>query len=114
MSLKDEIYQLHAQLCNGLADPIRILILYSLSDTPHHVNELADKTEIPQPTISRHLKILRERGLVASERDGQYVQYSLADQRVIDALDLLRAVMADNFKKRAQIAVAGDSDSISL
>ena len=106
MSLKDEIHQLHAQLCNGLADPIRILILYSLADNAHHVNELSEQTNIPQPTISRHLKILRERGLVVSQRSGQYVKYSLADKRVIDALDLLRAVMADDFKKRGQLADA--------
>jgi len=106
MSLKDEIHQLHAQLCNGLADPIRILILYSLADGAQHVNELTEKVNAPQPTISRHLKILRERGLVRSERDGQYIHYSLADERVIDALDLLRAVMADNFKKRGQLADA--------
>ena len=111
MSLKDEIHQLHAQLCNGLADPIRILILYSLADNAHHVNELSEKTNIPQPTISRHLKILRERGLVISRRDGQYIHYSLADKRVIDALDLLRAVMADNLKERAQIVV--DASSLS-
>ena len=106
MSLKEEIHQLHAQLCNGLADPIRILILYSLSDGAQHVNEPTEKVNAPQPTISRHLKILRERGLVRSERDGQYIHYSLADERVIDALDLLRAVMADNFKKRGQLADA--------
>ena len=106
MSLKDEIHQLHAQLCNGLADPIRILILYSLSDGAQHVNQLTEKVNAPQPTISRHLKILRERGLVRSERDGQYIHYSLADERVIEALDLLRAVMADNFKKRGQLADA--------
>ncbi len=108
MSLKDEIHQLHAQLCNGLADPLRILILYSLADGARHVNELAEKTNAPQPTVSRHLKILRERGLVASTRSGQYVHYSLADERVIDALDLLRLVMADNLKKQAEIvALAG-------
>ncbi len=111
MSLKDEIHQLHAQLCNGLADPIRILILYSLADNAHHVNELSKKTNIPQPTISRHLKILRERGLVTSRRDGQYIHYSLADERVIDALDLLRAVMADNLKEQAQIVV--DASNLS-
>lgn len=103
MSLKDEIHQLHAQLCNGLADPLRILILYSLADGAHHVNELAEKTNAPQPTVSRHLKILRERGLVVSERDGQYIRYSLADKRVINALDLLRLVMADNLKRRAEV-----------
>ena len=106
MSLKDEIHQLHAQLCNGLADPIRILILYSLADNSYHVNELSEQMNIPQPTVSRHLKILRERGLVTSQRSGQYIHYSLADKRVIDALDLLRAVMADDFKKRGQLADA--------
>ena len=111
MSLKDEIHQLHAHLCNGLADPIRILILYSLADNAHHVNELSEKTNIPQPTISRHLKILRERGLVVSKRTGQYIQYDLADQRVIEALDLLRAIMADNLQEQAQIAVAANNKS---
>ncbi len=31
-NLREEIHQLHAQLCNGLADPVRILILYSLAE----------------------------------------------------------------------------------
>ena len=106
MSLKDEIHQLHAQLCNGLADPLRILILYSLADGARHVNELAEKTNSPQPTVSRHLKILRERGLVVSQRSGQFNHYSLADERIIDALNLLRAVMADGLKKQAQVADA--------
>ncbi len=112
-NLREEIHQLHAQLCNGLADPIRILLLYSLAEKSSHVNELAEETSIPQPTVSRHLKTLRERGLVTSERKGQYIRYQLADKRVIDALDLLRAVMADNLKERAQIAVAATQASKS-
>ena len=104
--LREEIHQLHAQICSGLADPVRILILYSLSEKPRHVNELSEQTSLPQPTVSRHLKTLRERGLVSAQRDGQYVHYHLADKRIIDALDLLRAVMADNLKERAQIAIA--------
>jgi DNA-binding transcriptional ArsR family regulator len=112
-NLREEIHQLHAQLCNGLADPVRILILYSLAEKSSHVNELAEETNIPQPTVSRHLKTLRERGLVTSERKGQYIRYQLADKRVIEALDLLRAVMADNLKERAQIAVAAAQASKS-
>ena len=38
---------------------------------------------MPQPTVSRHLKVLRERRLVTPERDGADVRYSLADDRVI-------------------------------
>ena len=112
-NLREEIHQLHAQICSGLADPIRILLLYSLSEKSSHVNELSKENNLPQPTISRHLKTLRECGLVTSRRDGQYVYYQLADKRIIEALDLMRAVMADNLKGRAQIAVAASQDSNS-
>lgn len=105
-NLQEEVHQLHAHICSGLADPARILILYVLAEKSCHVNELATELNLPQPTVSRHLKTLRERGLVISKRDAQYIHYHLADQRVIAALDLLRAVMADNLKEQAQIALA--------
>ena len=103
-TLRDEINILHAQVCSGLADPNRILILYSLADGPHNVSDLANSLEIPQPTISRHLKILRERNMVTSERDGQSVFYSLTDQRVIQALDLLRGMLADSLESQIDLA----------
>lgn len=102
--LKDEINRLHAQVCSGLADPSRILILYKLAEAPTNVSELAETLEIPQPTISRHLKVLKDRSMVTSERDGQSVIYSLADRRIIKALDLLRAILADSLE--TQIALA--------
>jgi ArsR family transcriptional regulator len=87
-----------------LADPNRILILYLLSEGSLNVNALVEKLDIPQPTVSRHLKVLRERGLVSATRDGQSVYYGLVDQRVIDALDLLRTVLADRLAKQATLA----------
>ncbi|RME87809.1 MAG: ArsR family transcriptional regulator [Anaerolineae bacterium] len=102
--LREEINQLHAHICNGLADPIRILLLYTLADGPHSVGELAEQLELPQPTVSRHLKILRERGLAIARRQGQFVYYHLADPRVIQALDLLREVMADRLQNQASLA----------
>jgi DNA-binding transcriptional ArsR family regulator len=102
--LKEEITLLHAQICSGLADPIRILILYSLSESPKNVNELAKRLKLPQPTISRHLKILRERGIARTERDAQNIIYSLADIRIIQALNLLRASLADILQAQATLA----------
>ena len=58
----------------------------------------------PQPTVSRHLKILRERQLVAAEREGASVRYSLADERVIQALDILRAVLLGTLSRQGQLA----------
>jgi DNA-binding transcriptional ArsR family regulator len=101
---KQEIHQLHSRLCAGLADPKRILLLYALVDGPHNVSDLTETLALPQPTISRHLKLLRERGLVLAERDGQSVFYRLADRRVIQALDLLRTVLADMLERQVNLA----------
>jgi ArsR family transcriptional regulator len=102
--LEREVNLLHAHVCQALADPKRILILYSLAEKPRYVSELADYLGIPQPTVSRHLKVLRDRSLVSTDRDGATVYYSLTDNRVVDALDLLRAVLADKLTAQAELA----------
>ena len=104
--LVDEINLLHARICQGLADPTRILILYSLDENPRYVTDLAELLGVSQPTISRHLKVLRDRGLVTATREGNAVRYTLRDRRVIEALDLLRAVMANILTGRAELAEA--------
>jgi len=102
-NLQTEVTQLHAEICAGLADPNRILILYELSQSPRNVTELCNNLHMPQPLVSRHLKILRERRMVQSERHGTVVIYSLADRRIIEALDLLRAAMRDMLAQRAAL-----------
>jgi len=105
-NLESEITQLHAEICAGLADPNRIMILYELSQSPRNVTELATNLKMPQPLVSRHLKVLRERGMVIPKRQGTIIQYTLADERLIQALDLLRAVMRDGLTKRAELIEA--------
>jgi len=105
-SLVHEITQLHADICSALADPRRILILYALAEQSRNVSEIAAEIGISQPAASRHLNILRERGMVNAQRDGQSVVYQLADERTIQALDLLRAILGDNLKSRGQLARA--------
>lgn len=104
--LESEVTQLHAEICAGLADPNRILILYELSQAPRNVTELSTNLKMPQPLVSRHLKTLRERGMVIPNRKGNIIEYSLADERLIQALDLLRAVMRDGLTKRAELIEA--------
>ena len=103
--LELEIHQLHSRMCEGLADPTRILILYALAEGPRNVGDLVEALHAPQPTVSRHLKVLRERGMVSAERLGPAVQYSLADARIIEALDILRAVLASHLKNQAALAM---------
>lgn len=101
--LQQEVTQLHADICSALADPSRILILYALNEKNYTVNDLANTLGLPQPTVSRHLKVLRERNLVQAVRQGMNVEYRLADHRLIEALDLLRGVMRDRITHRASL-----------
>ena len=102
-SLQQEISQLEADFCFALSDPTRILMLYTLNDKPLNVTELTNELDIPQPTASRHLKVLRERGLVHTVRNGTTITYHLSDTRLIQALDLLRSVMRDRMTERANL-----------
>jgi len=101
--LKEEVSQLEADFCAALSDPTRIFILYALKEGPLNVTELTNELAIPQPTASRHLKVLRERGLVFTERQGTSITYHLADPRIIQALDLLRSAMRDRLTHRASL-----------
>ncbi len=105
-TLEAEVTQLHAEICGGLADPNRIMILYALSQSARNVTELCNELEMPQPLISRHLKVLRERGMVTTERRGTVIVYSLGDTRLVKALDLLREAMHDILAKRAELVHA--------
>jgi len=104
--LLKEINHLHAEVCGGLSDSKRIAILYALFEGSKNVMELAEILETPQPTISRHLKILRDRGMVVATRSGANIIYTLGDKRIIKALDLLREVLGDHLSKRSAIAEA--------
>jgi len=100
-SLRQEISQLEADFCSALSDPNRLLILYTLNEGPCNVTELTNELNINQPSTSRHLKVLREHGLVHTTRQGTSITYEISDRRLIKALDILRSVMRDRLAYRA-------------
>ena len=63
----------------ALADPTRLAILGTLAATPEPVCacDLGEGVDLEQPTVSHHLKVLREAGLVISERRGTWGFYRL-------------------------------------
>jgi len=98
-----EVSQLEANLCYAFVDPTRILILYALNEQPHNVTELTKQLGASQSKTSRHLKILRDLGLVHTERQGTTITYELADCRLIEALNILRGVLYDGITDKASL-----------
>jgi DNA-binding transcriptional ArsR family regulator len=97
-----ELNSLHSNICKALGDPKRIMILYELNKRPRNVSELAQDLGIPQPTISRHLRVLRQRALVIPERNGAAVYYYLADPRMIEILDKMRLVLRRSLESQSR------------
>jgi DNA-binding transcriptional ArsR family regulator len=110
-ALQKEADQLHAEICAALADPRRIVAIYALAEKPHTVNELAAALGMTQSAASRHLKVLRERGMVQAVRHGVSVEYHLCDLRLIQALDILRSVLRDDLAHRASLVATPSSNS---
>ena len=90
---RDDVLRLHAQICRALGDPNRLLILVELRRGPCTVGHLARAIRASQPLTSRHLGVLRDKGLVRAAREGTFVRYSLTDRRVLTAIDLLLDVL---------------------
>ena len=84
-----------ARRLKAVADPTRLAILHSLATSSSTVGELAVLFRIAQPTVSMHVKVLRESGLVSSERVGGRLRLN-ADAVAVESLldDLRHAVLA--------------------
>lgn len=98
------IYRLHAQFCKTLSDANRLLIIAELAKGEVSVNEIAQRLQLRQANVSKHLGLMRERGLVVSRREGATIYYSLSDPRIIEAIKLLKEVQADQIEKQYSLA----------
>ncbi len=86
---------LKAKLFRGFSDSSRLSILEVLRDGPRTVSEIVTTTGLSQPNVSNHLSCLRDCDLVATQQQGRYVQYQLADERVAQFLNLADELLAD-------------------
>lgn len=90
-----DAFRRRAELCRVLTDPKRLLILDALRDGERAVGELADALGCTLPNTSQHLAQLRSAGLVAGRREGTTVYYSLAEPRILQACDVVGAIVGE-------------------
>lgn len=79
-----------ATVMKALANPRRLLILCHLAEAGSaSVNALAAAVGLSQSALSQHLGLMRDEGLVGFDRDGQTLNYRIADRRIGKLLDTL-------------------------
>ncbi|MDE5055144.1 metalloregulator ArsR/SmtB family transcription factor [Niallia taxi] len=85
--LDEETLFIVSQTFKALSEPTRIKILHLLSERPHSVNEIAERLEMLQSTVSHQLSFLKNLRLVKYKRDGTTMIYSCDDAHVMGVLE---------------------------
>jgi len=105
LSTNKRIFQLHAELCKTLANPIRLEILSLLRDGKRSVTELAVLSGCRQATVSQHLAVLRQRGVVSTRREGINVYYDVANPKITKACNMIREVLFEYISNMNEISL---------
>jgi ArsR family transcriptional regulator, virulence genes transcriptional regulator len=91
-----------AGLLRSMANPHRLMILCRLGDKEMSVGELHEGTALSQSSLSQHLGVLRQEGLVRTRRQGQSIFYSIADPAAISVIATLAAIYCPEILADAQ------------
>ena len=97
------IYKVQAELCRAMGNALRLELVQLLRDEPKNVNDLVQLIGHSQATVSRHLAVLKNAGVVTSERRGQEIYYQIADPKIVSVCDLMRQVLVEQAAHRAEI-----------
>lgn len=100
-----QIFELHAELLKALAHPRRLEIVQLLRDQALTVTDIYKMLDLPQANISQHLMILRDAGVVTTQREGKQIIYSLSHPKILEASDALRVVLIDQHRD-SEVAIS--------
>jgi len=96
----DKRTRLKARIFNALSDPARLEILEFLREGEKCVCEIVPYVGLIQPVISRHLKILKDCGLVIDRKDSTRRLYSITEPKIFEIIDKATPELLDVLSKR--------------
>ncbi len=111
LEVDDRVYELHAEVCRVLANPVRLRILDVLRGGAKSPAELADAIDVSKTNLSQHLRTMRVRGLVRRRRTGNSVVYTVTDARLFDACATLRSLVREQLRAGGELARRGFGSS---
>jgi DNA-binding transcriptional ArsR family regulator len=96
----DNPHRLKAKIFYALSDPVRLEIMEFIRDGEKCVCEIVPHLNLIQPVVSRHLKILKDCGLVVDRKDGTKRLYSVTDARIYQLIDDITPELATALTKK--------------
>ena len=93
-------YEARANVLKSLAHPTRLFLVEKLAEKSYCVNELTEMIGADISTVSKHLSILKNAGLITDEKHGKQVFYSLRMRCALNFLDCVEAVLKEQIKDK--------------
>ena len=97
---KEKENQFTSKIFKALSDPTRLKILDFLRNGEKCVCEIIPYVGLIQPVVSRHLKILKDAGLVRDKKDGNRRIYSITEPKVFEIIDLITSELISRYSER--------------
>ena len=86
---KNQSYERESEILKVLGHPIRLKIIAGLISQTCNVKKIWECLELPQATVSQHLALLKNKGIIVGERDGVEVYYSVVSDQARDIVQAL-------------------------
>jgi ArsR family transcriptional regulator len=86
----DEMYEEMSEFLKALAHPLRLKILDLLSDGELCVKDLCTILDVPQPTISQNVGVLKDAKIICYRKEAQKTCYRIRDKRALEILKILK------------------------
>jgi ArsR family transcriptional regulator len=97
-------YEARANILKAMGHPTRLFILEELHRQERCVNELTDMIGSDVSTVSKHLSVLKNSGLVQDEKRGNSIYYKLCCSCILDIISSIQTVLKTNTERQMNIA----------
>lgn len=97
-----DLENLEVNIFKALAHPIRLKIIKKLTEKVYCVCEMNEDVEFSQSNLSQHLKILRDAGIVYSEKDGMRINYYIKNPDIIQVTGLVEEMVRKSIKELSE------------
>ena len=92
--------EIRAKIIKSMAHPVRLMIVEILKTGEHSFSQIFDVFKLDKSTISKHLLVLKESGIISSRKNGTDMIYKLDVPCITDFFSCVTAVIESNVKKQ--------------
>ena len=98
------LWEMQADICQVLANPKRLQILNLLKWGELSVGAMVQSLGVPKANLSQHLSLMRQKGILATRRQGTAIYYRLSTPDITQACEIMRGVLHEVLDSRGSLS----------